>query len=794
MSAWTSSGAPSGMDTGARPTGKPARTALPLVELGVSALLLVPGILAFGPAFGGLPGYLPATGGALLGLLIVFLSRWRGWSVASVILAGLAAYLIFGGALALSRTTIAGVLPSPETVRRLAVLIVSAWRDLLTVSLPASEFTGPAVVPLISSLVCAILVGRLATGRRLSWTALVPAGVLLIIGILWGTYQAPFAMGQGLLLGATGLVWQSLRRRGGRGGAELVDLGAGAVSHRFAVLPMAAVVTAGALAAGLLAGLVTPSSRFVLRDIVEPPLDTKQFASPLTMFRLLERDLHDQVLMTVEGLPQGGRVRLAALDAYDGVVYNVDAASSGFRLIGRAIGQGRDGDATPSTLRIEIGAYQGVWLPGGGELRGLRFDEAEAARHTERVYYNALTGTALSTAGVSVGSRYDVDVVVVARPDGPTLSTAGLAAVSMPDNVRVPEAVAATAADFVGTASGPFKQLQAITQKLRTSGFYSDGSDGRSRAGHTAERINAFLTDKQLIGDDEQYAVSLALMARHLGIPARVVIGFYPDAAKAKQLRVELTGADAHVWVEVAFAGLGWVAFDASPPRDKKPQSEVPKPRRDPKPQVLPPPDPPLERPDSRVDVADDQRTPTPEEGESYLRYVLLALGVMGALAVLLLPFVSILVVKARRRRIRRSRARLVDRVSGGWAELVDAATDLGSPLDPALTRREAAELLDGRYPAAGAVAIADRVDASVFGVGEPTEADVEHVWREVDQALVGLAKSVPRRRRVRARFSTASLRLARQAGARLRTAAASSVRTDPGRLIRQHPRMRGKS
>ena len=83
--------------------------------------------------------WLAAGGGAVIGLLVATLSAWRRWGASATVAAGIAAYLIFGGALALPRTTIAGA-PTLETVQRLLLLAVTSWRDLLTVAVPA----GPA--------------------------------------------------------------------------------------------------------------------------------------------------------------------------------------------------------------------------------------------------------------------------------------------------------------------------------------------------------------------------------------------------------------------------------------------------------------------------------------------------------------------------------------------------------------------------------------------------------------------------------------------------------------------------
>ncbi|MDY7555683.1 transglutaminase domain-containing protein [Cryobacterium sp. 10C3] len=49
-----------------------------------------------------------------------------------------------------------------------------------------------------------------------------------------------------------------------------------------------------------------------------------------------------------------------------------------------------------------------------------------------------------------------------------------------------------------------------------------------SRSGHGLDRISQLFTDEPMLGDAEQYAVAAALLARRLGFPARVVMGFAP--------------------------------------------------------------------------------------------------------------------------------------------------------------------------------------------------------------------------------------------------------------------------
>ena len=82
----------------------------------------------------------------------------------------------------------------------------------------------------------------------------------------------------------------------------------------------------------------------------------------------------------------------------------------------------------------------------------------------------------------------------------------------------------------MGTRRSLLEQIEAHFQK---TGAFSNGlvTEGQlpSVSGHSSSRIRNLLTAKQMLGDDEQYAVSMSLMLRHLGIPSRVVLGFYPD-------------------------------------------------------------------------------------------------------------------------------------------------------------------------------------------------------------------------------------------------------------------------
>lgn len=61
------------------------------------------------------------------------------------------------------------------------------------------------------------------------------------------------------------------------------------------------------------------------------------------------------------------------------------------------------------------------------------------------------------------------------------------------------------------------------------------------------------------------YATAMTIMARMLGVPARVVSGFNGGHFDAQRKAWEVNGNDAHSWVQVYFPGQGWVNFDPTP-------------------------------------------------------------------------------------------------------------------------------------------------------------------------------------------------------------------------------------
>jgi len=87
-------------------------------------------------------------------------------------------------------------------------------------------------------------------------------------------------------------------------------------------------------------------------------------------------------------------------------------------------------------------------------------------------------------------------------------------------------------------------------------------------SGTGVKAITRFLKDKQ--GFCVHFSFAMAAMARTLGIPARVAVGFtpgtkHPDGSWSVGLR------DAHAWPELYFQGVGWTRFEPTPSRGSTP-------------------------------------------------------------------------------------------------------------------------------------------------------------------------------------------------------------------------------
>ncbi|MBY6060014.1 transglutaminase family protein [Microbacterium esteraromaticum] len=775
------------------------RLVLDLVSVGV---LLVVALIGFWPTFAGPSFLIAAIGGVLLGLGVAAVCALRRWGILIVSGMTIAVYFVFGGALALPHTTIAGVVPTWDTLSGLALGAITSWKQLLTTVAPVSAHDGHLLVPFLIGLVCAVTAASLALRLQRAVWALIPVVGAIVLVIALGVPQPAFPVVQGIVMAAVAVVWLSLRAWWAPQ-ASAVDVAEADPSRtrqmRTRRLISGVAVIAVAAGAGIGISAVTEPSqpRHVFRDAIIPPFDIRDYASPLQSFRKNVRDQKTETLFTVEGLPKDARVRIGAMDHWDGMVYNVTdggpGSSSAFAPLRSDMAPAAQG--VPTTLRFAIDEYAGVWVPGAPAIDDITYTGSRGEQLRRSSYVNTTTDTAVATAGLEKGDTYTIEAIVPVTPTDAELKDAAFANVKPQTPAYAPEDLAKIAADAVADAETPIEQVRALEVHFSKEGFFSHGLEGEvlSRAGHTAERISTLLGGDQLVGDDEQYAVAMALAAGEVGIPARVVMGYYPGDDRAGKDVFEATGDDVHAWVEVPFEGIGWVAFDPTPPEDQVPRNQNTKPRVDPKPQVLQPPPPPQEPVDLPPTVP-DEREPQDEKNNilGILGMILAIAGLsLGALLLLLSPFIVIGAWKAARRRARRTAGTPTDRISGGWDELTDRAIDHGARLVPGATRGEEAAVVASAVTVPAATALADRADRQVFGPGEPTAEEVDLFWREVDEAVGGMRAGVGFWARVKARLSIRSLSGSTRLVERvqdLRAAAAARMRREPGNIDTNRP------
>ena len=82
-----------------------------------------------------------------------------------------------------------------------------------------------------------------------------------------------------------------------------------------------------------------------------------------------------------------------------------------------------------------------------------------------------------------------------------------------------------------------------------------------------SDAVDVFLFEQQ-VGYCSQFATTMAVMARHVGLPARVAMGYLPGVYDPLTGATTVRAGDAHAWVEVRFRIAGWVAFDPTPRPD----------------------------------------------------------------------------------------------------------------------------------------------------------------------------------------------------------------------------------
>jgi hypothetical protein len=781
--------------------------------------------------------------------------RWGGWTVAAVLAAAililgvpLAVPSRLGGPLELVRgigdVAVGAVFAWKDLVT--VDLPVGSYRNLLVPALIVFLVGTCAALCLAwsdgraANASVAVTFGMLAFGLFFGRTTVSPP---VVIGPFTLFAPAETAIGAaGLVVSVLWLAWRSRdqRMRALRHAASALPAGMSPRGVRLTRRSSSADRRRGALAAGMVAVAVAAAvaivpaaaqgrERDVLRAAAGPELALAEAVSPLAAYRgLFADDRADDVVFSVSSSAAAPtRIRLATLDSYDGEVFRSGGAVSGpggsaFVRVPSRLDPGA-GDAVEA--EVAVGELAGIWMPTAGRLANVVFAGPRAAALTERFYYSAEAQAGVQTAGggLRAGDAYAVSAVESDAADLASIQAPGAAAaatdgvtVDAPGNLRAWMDEHATGSD--GAA------LEGLATLLRERGYLSHGLsrgsvdpvwmqslDGYafqpSAAGHSLSRIDAMFgrllareADPRAattgdyvaaVGDDEQFAVAIALIAHELGFPARVVVGARLTAVDP-DLAVCADGVcraqDLSAWTEVLSADGEWVPVDATPQHRVSPSLDLTE-QRDP--EIVT-----EVRPDAVTDVVppeslqDDTANRDDATGPAGLDLSWLwpalrgvAVGVL-VLLILLGPALVVVAAKVLRRRARRTHPDPATRIAGGWDEYLDAAADAGRGIPRTATRPEIAAALSAAGGAAGdgsgGAALAADADAAAFSERSASADDAADYWRRVDAERAALAEGRGFWRRLLAAVSLRSF---------LRVLAPGTARREPRSTIERRRR-----
>jgi transglutaminase-like putative cysteine protease len=157
---------------------------------------------------------------------------------------------------------------------------------------------------------------------------------------------------------------------------------------------------------------------------------------------------------------------------------------------------------------------------------------------------------------------YDVNSLAAAPPVGPLVSR---------DLTDLPPGldpiVKQLATQVTSEEPSRFQKAVALQNWFRhpEEGGFTYSTD--VNLGNGTDDLVRFLSegDGGRTGYCEQFAAAMAVMARELGIPSRVAVGFL-EPKKIGDRTWVYSSHDLHAWPELFFSGSGWVRFEPTPP------------------------------------------------------------------------------------------------------------------------------------------------------------------------------------------------------------------------------------
>lgn len=457
-------------------------------------------------------------------------------------------------------------LPGPDTQAALADDLQRAWANFGELSPPVEPVDGFTVSAMAAVWLLAFFNDWTAMRMQASFEPMVlPIAAIGFTGLVGADEHRVLTIG---LFTAALLLFGTIHRVVARtAGAAWLGGQGRASSGRRALLGGGAAVAAVALAAALAAGPVLGSNNDPLVDLTEAVERGRRSSgrvviSPLVDIRGRLVSQSDTVMFRVRA-EERSYWRLTALDEFDGQVWTsrADYAARPTQLPS-LFQSGSSVQESVQEFNIEqLGA---VWLPAAFEPRSV-------VSTTSDISYEPLSSTLI--VGRPLANSNDLSYTVTSalpRFDPEALKAIPLeAALGSPvdSNTTLPSdfspRVWELAAQLTEEAASGYEQALALQSFFRSGTFVYDANVA---PGHSGNRIEEFLSIRR--GYCEQFAGTFAAMARSVGLPARVAVGFTVGEADPDDPNLYVVqGKHAHAWPEVYLVGVGWVAFEPTPGR-----------------------------------------------------------------------------------------------------------------------------------------------------------------------------------------------------------------------------------
>ncbi|GAA2696949.1 hypothetical protein GCM10010412_091470 [Nonomuraea recticatena] len=633
----------------------------------------------------------------------------------------------------------AGFLPSFASVRGALLGVRDAWKALLTTILPVEADSETVVLAHFLVWAAAMAGAETALRTRAAVLLMAPALPVLAAAVVLGV------AGPGSSLPvATAFV----------GLALLLALVRSANSARTFMAGIPVLGSLLATAALIAPALPMAAEPYDVRELVNPPPPTPLRAvSPLDQISAWLQNPRRK-LFTVSSAT-ATNWRLATFDRFDGVTWS---SSAGYLPTGGRIpAQANDRPRDLLDQRFTLQELPTPWLPAAdrpvrASVKGLMVDPATGTLASmlarESTTYEV-------TSGLPRYSAQELREAVPAGNPSALLLPEGLDGRNTTQWARLRRiAQRATAG-----AISPMQQAVQLAAYLRKHAV----NDVNSPPGHSYRSIEFFLTHARK-GTTEQFATSYALLARSLGLPTRVVVGFRPGTPMGPGDVRQVLGGHVLAWAEVEFKEIGWVPFYPTPSRSRSGETGdaaegVSKQRQEIERQISAEPAPAI--PSPAPSATPTPASPSPPDGRGRLDTWshVSAITLAGAATAYLL---GVAALPPLRRAHRRRAGVPAVRVAGAWRQTVSRLRVVGVLASPeALTAHEVASLAAsalGVQAHKPLVALAEVANLNRFGGTAMSQEEADAAWRHYETVDALVRQAIPVYRRLIVRLRPSSL------------------------------------